>query len=137
MTDKTHIFPLRVYFEDTDAGGIVYYASYLKFAERARTEMLRDAGIESSAMIADHGLVFAVRNLTAEYKKPARLDDLLEVRTTIDEIGGASMTGSQRVFRGDDELVHMTIRLVCMDEAAKAARIDGAIRDTLEQMCAT
>lgn len=137
MTDKTHVFPLRVYFEDTDAGGIVYYANYFKFAERARTEMLRHAGIESSAMMNDHGLAFAVRNLTAEYKKPARLDDLLEVRTTIEEIGGASMTGSQRVFRGDEELVYMTIRLVCMNEQEKATRIDGAIRDTLEQLCAT
>lgn len=137
MTDATHVFPLRVYFEDTDAGGIVFYANYFKFAERARTEMMRDVGIESSQMINDHGLVFVVKSLTAEYKKPARLDDLLEVRTTIEKIGGASMTGNQQVFRGDDELVHINVCLVCMDEAAKAARISGPLRDTLEQLCAT
>ena len=137
MTDKAHTFPLRVYYEDTDAGGIVYYANYFKFAERARTEMLRDVGIESSTLMAEHGLVFAVRSLSADYKKPARLDDSLEVRTTIEEIGGASMTGRQRVMRGDEELVDMTIRLVCMDGDAKAARISGDVRETLEQLCAT
>ncbi|MHA1597983.1 MAG: tol-pal system-associated acyl-CoA thioesterase [Alphaproteobacteria bacterium] len=137
MTDKTHVFALRVYYEDTDAGGIVYYANYFKFAERARTEMMRDIGIESSRMMEDHGLVFAVRSLSADYKKPARLDDRLEVHTTVEEIGGASMTGRQRVMRGDEELVDMSIRLVCMDETAKAARITGDVRDNLEKICAT
>jgi acyl-CoA thioester hydrolase len=99
--------------------------------------MLREVGIESSTMKKDHGQVFVVKALAVEYKKPAHLDDLLEVRTSIEKIGGASMTGSQRVFRGDDELVHLTVTLVCMDEQEKAVRIDGALRDTLEQLCAT
>ena len=134
MTDKTHVFPLRVYYEDTDSGGIVYYANYFKFAERARTEMLRTVGIESSKLIDDEGLVFAVRSVSADYMKPARLDDELQVHTTVEEIGGASRTGRQRVFRGDEELVDMTIRLVCMDEAAKAARIAGSLRENLEKL---
>ncbi|HEC14899.1 MAG TPA: YbgC/FadM family acyl-CoA thioesterase [Rhodospirillales bacterium] len=73
-----HVFPIRVYFEDTDAGGIVYYANYLKFAERARTEMMRSLGVESSHWLDGEGVVFAVRRCDADYRRPARLDDLFK-----------------------------------------------------------
>src|ERR1700686_4883991 len=87
----THSLPLRVYYEDTDAAGIVYYANYLKFAERGRTEMMRDLGFAHSAIAAETGTIFTVRRLAADYRSPARLDDALSVETRIIEIGGATV----------------------------------------------
>ena len=78
VADGVHVFPVRVYYEDTDAGGIVYYANYLKFAERARTELLRIAGITHSDLMAESGVAFAVRHCAADFIKPARLDDPLD-----------------------------------------------------------
>ncbi|NQV47522.1 MAG: tol-pal system-associated acyl-CoA thioesterase [Rhodospirillaceae bacterium] len=134
---EAHVFPLRVYFEDTDAGGIVYYANYLKFAERARTEMLRDIGLESSTMMADEGIALAVRTCTADYRKPAVLDDGLEVHSRLLEIGGASLSMEQRVMRDGDELVNVQIRLACMGGIGKSARLPDGVRAKLEQLCAT
>src|SRR5262249_19258454 len=92
-----HVFPVRVYYEDTDAAGIVYYANYLKFAERARTEMLRAHGFEHGGIGA--GLAFAVRSCAVDYLRPARLDDALEVRTRITRVGGASLEADQDICR--------------------------------------
>src|ERR1700688_4504799 len=86
----THSMKLRVYYEDTDAAGIVYYANYLKFAERGRTEMMRVLGFAHSRIEAETGIVFTVRRLSADYRTPARLDDALSVDTRIVEIGGAT-----------------------------------------------
>src|SRR4051794_19527952 len=83
-----HVHPIRVYFEDTDAGGMVYYANYLKFAERARTEMLRSAGISHAAMMAQDGLMLVVRRCTAEFRRSARLDDALEIDTRVSGAAG-------------------------------------------------
>ena len=94
--------PLRVYYEDTDAAGIVYYANYLKFAERGRTEMMRELGFAHSGIAAETGIVFTVRRLSADYRLPARLDDLLSVETRIVEIGGATLLLDQRVCRDGD-----------------------------------
>ena len=85
-----HVLPLRVYYEDTDAAGIVYYANYLKFAERARTEMLRLLGIHQRAMSEDYGLAFAVRDCSVDYRHPARLDDLPEVRSRLVKLSAAA-----------------------------------------------
>lgn len=126
-----HVFPLRVYFEDTDAGGIVYYANYLKFAERARTEMLRAAGIESGRMMAEQGIGFVVRRCVADYKKPARLDDRLDVETRVAEISGASLTLEQRVRRDGAVLVALEIMLVCMDGAGRPQRMPRSVRACL------
>ena len=92
MTDAVtaHVYPVRVYYEDTDAGGVVYHSNYLRFAERARTELLREAGIDHVTLMTENGLMFAVRRCEAEYVKPARLDDALEVRTRCFEATGAS-----------------------------------------------
>ncbi|MDA0997718.1 MAG: tol-pal system-associated acyl-CoA thioesterase [Proteobacteria bacterium] len=117
-----HIHQVRVYFEDTDAGGIVYYANYLRFAERARSEMLRTAGIESSSLLADQGAALAVKNCSAEYHRPARLDDLLDIHTRVAEIGGATITLSQDVRRGDELLVSMMVRLACIGIETGAPR---------------
>ena len=126
-----HAFPLRVYFEDTDAGGIVYYANYLKFAERARTEMLRAIGIESGVLMAEQGIGFVVRRCVADYKKPARLDDRLVVETRVVEISGAALRLEQRVRRDGAALVDLDVTLVCMSRAGRPERIPRAVRARL------
>ncbi len=103
----SHVFPLRVYYEDTDSGGVVYYANYLKFAERARTELLRRYGIDHGALMERDGIVFAVRSCDIEYLKPARLDDMLEVHSGNLRLGGASLRMDQTVMRGGDILVRL------------------------------
>ena len=130
-----HRFPVRVYYEDTDAAGVVYYANYLKFAERARSEMLRQLGMPPSALMADPGIAFAVRGLTVEYLKPARLDDLLEVRTRILEMKGASLDAEQVIGRGGSDLVRMQVRLACMNTSGRAARLPAAVRQRMDEMC--
>jgi acyl-CoA thioester hydrolase len=132
MVGRTHHFPLRVYYADTDAGGVVYHATYLAFAERARTEMLRLAGRDQIQLLKDHGLVFAVRNLEADYRRPARLDDLLCIRSHVSHVGGASLHVSQSIWRGDEELVGLAIRLVCMRLDGRAVRIPAEMRHELQ-----
>lgn len=111
-------WPVRIYWEDTDAGGIVYYANYLKFMERARTEWLRAAGIEQLPLKEQHGLMFVVVNLEAQYRKPARYGDELQVTCTIEERSRASLTFQQRIYRGGLEgelLVEGKVRVACLD----------------------
>lgn len=88
---KAHILPIRVYYEDTDAGGVVYYANYLRFMERARTEWLRSYGFEQDRLITDLGIVFAVRSANIDYLRPARFNDMLEVKTRVIDRGRASL----------------------------------------------
>jgi len=109
--------PVRVYYEDTDAGGIVYYANYLKFAERARTEYLRTIGMEQNAALkAEERIGFAVRHCEIDYQKPAVLDDLLNVSCKIVELGGASCTMLQEISRADGTLlVCLKVKVVCMN----------------------
>lgn len=118
-----HRFPIRVYYEDTDAGGIVYYANYLKFAERARTEMLRSIGVGHRAMRDASGVAFAVRRCNVDYMAPAKLDDLLEVRTRITELHGASIEAEQIVVRDNEQLVRLHVMLVCIGPRGNATRI--------------
>jgi acyl-CoA thioester hydrolase len=109
-------FKVRVYYEDTDAAGIVYYASHFRFLERARTELLRWMGHEQNELMRE-GVAFAVRAASAEYRKPARLDDLLTVETAIASLGRAQLTFAQHVRRGDVLLLDAKIRLACIDPA--------------------
>ena len=118
-----HVYALRVYHEDTDAGGIVYYANYLKFAERARTEMLRDAGITHDALLAGHDAAFVVRRCTVDYRRPARLDDAIEVRTTIDRVAGAHIEAEQRVMRERALLATIGLKLGCVGRNGRAVRL--------------
>jgi len=118
-----HIYPVRVYYEDTDAAGIVYYANYLKYAERARTEMLRDLGTENARLMKTEGLAFAVRRCGVDFFKPARLDDLLSVETRLIDIGGASVVADQRVKRDNAELVRMELKLACLSLDGRPARL--------------
>jgi acyl-CoA thioester hydrolase len=131
-----HRFPIRVYYEDTDAAGIVYYANYLKFAERARTEMLRDLGVGQRALREDAGVAFAVRRCSVDYIAPAKLDDLLEVRTRITGLSGAAIEAEQIVARDNDELVRLNVMLVCIGPGGNATRIPKPVvqafaRDTV------
>jgi acyl-CoA thioester hydrolase len=118
-----HRFPIRVYYEDTDAAGIVYYANYLKFAERARTEMLRTFGVSQQAMREAKGVAFAVRRCQVEYMAPAKLDDILEIRTRITELRGAAIEAEQVVSRDNDQLVRLNVMLVCVGPGGNATRI--------------
>ena len=123
-----HILPIRVYYEDTDAAGIVYHANYLRFAERGRTEMLRDAGFEHAAILAGTGVAFTVISMNINFKIPAKLDELLSVQTRMVSVGGASMEMAQAICRGDDVLVDMTVKIACIDKRGKAARLPEAVR---------
>lgn len=136
-TGAVHVLPLRVYYEDTDAAGIVYYANYLKFAERGRSELLRDIGIESKNLRADHGIQLVVRNCTVDYFRPAGLDDQIEVHTRVVRVGGASMQGDQRVMRGAEELVRINIRIACYGDDGKTARMPDELRSKLNKLCLT
>ena len=132
-TDGIHIYPVRVYYEDTDAGGIVYYANYLKYAERARTEMLRDLGTENARLMKTEGLAFAVRWCEVDFFKPARLDDMLSVETRLIAVGGASLVAEQRVKRDNAELVRMELKLACMSPDGRPARLPAAVKTRLEE----
>ena len=127
-----HTYPVRVYYEDTDAAGIVFYANYLKYAERARTEMLRDIGFAHADIMRERGAVFGVRHCEVDYMQSAWLDEELEIRTAVDKIGGASLALKQWVYRGDEELVAIDIKLVCMKLGGKGAtRIPDDVRQAL------
>lgn len=127
MTDG-HLFPLCVYYEDTDAGGVVYYASYLRFAERARTEWLRSLGVDHATLRARDGVMLAVRSCAAEFVRPGRLDDRLEVRTRLLGVSGASLRVSQVVRRGRDVLAELKLRLVCVRPDGRPARLPARLR---------
>ena len=111
-----HRLPLRVYYEDTDLAGIVYYANYLKFIERGRSDWLRDLGIDQVAM-KDGGHVFAVRRIEADYLRPARFDDLLAVETRLVQMTAARIVVDQTVRRGDEALFAARVTLACLDGA--------------------
>jgi acyl-CoA thioester hydrolase len=108
---------VRVYYEDTDAGGIVYYANYLRFMERCRSDWLRDLGYEISTIDQQFGLFLAVRSTQTEYLKPARLSDLLTVTVDLEELKRASMRLGQQVYRNTELLCRGTIRVVCLNSA--------------------
>lgn len=124
-------FELRVYYEDTDLAGIVYYANYLRFIERARTEWVRGLGVDQGALKREEGIVFAVRRVEADYLKPARFDDLLTVTTRLLEMGGARIELEQEVLRAGERLFAARVVLVCMSEAGGAVRIPPGVRAKL------
>jgi acyl-CoA thioester hydrolase len=126
-----HRFTFRVYYEDTDAAGIVYYANYLKFAERARTEMLRQLGFEQEVLRRTTGRVFAVRHCSADYLAPARLDDELVVETRLTALGGASLEVTQKIFCAELMLVRLALRLACLAPDGKPSRLPPELRAAL------
>lgn len=128
----THSHPVRVYYEDTDLAGIVYYANYLRFIERARSEWVRGLGVDQTALKATHGIVFAVRKVEADYLKPARFDDELQVTTALLALGGARITLRQEVWRGAERLFTAQIVLVCLQDDGHPARIPPEVRRLIQ-----
>ncbi len=126
-----HTLSIRIYWEDTDASGLVYHTSYIRFMERGRTELLRTLGLEQRPLLegaAGAPIFFVVRAMDLEFLKPAAMDDLLSVETSVAGIGGASLTLVQRVLRGAETLVTATVRVVCV-EAGRAKRLPPDVRD--------
>ena len=127
----SHAFPIRVYYEDTDLAGIVYYANYLKFIERGRSEWVRALGVDQVAMKREFGLVFAVRRVEADYLRPAKFDDELIVTTDLVAETGARIVLEQAVMRGAEKLFAATVTLVCLTETGAAARLPAEVRRKL------
>ena len=126
-----HRLTVRVYYEDTDLAGIVYYANYLKFIERARTEYVRAVGIDQGRMKDDEGVVFAVRRVEADYIKPAKFDDVLDVVTTLESMTPARLVMRQVVERDGDALFEALVTLVALSESGRPARLPAEIRQAL------
>ena len=124
--------PIRVYIEDTDAGGIVYYVNYLKYLERARTELMRTFGLERAA-VADAGWNFVVSDVSLSYKEPARLDDQLHATAVISAVGGATINFHQKVRRAGAVLVSGDIQIACVDRGTgRPTRLDAELRQQIE-----
>ncbi len=132
-----HILPVRVYFEDTDFSGVVYHGAYIRFMERGRSDYLRRLGVGHDALDrGEHGedgepLAFAVRRIAADFLKPARIDDVLEVETRAADLGGARIVLAQTVRRGDEVLVTAEVTVVMINAAGRARRMPDAVRAVL------
>ena len=126
-----HEITLRVYYEDTDLAGIVYYANYLKFIERGRSELLRAVGVDQVRLKQEAGIVFAVRRVAADYLSPARFDDLLTVRTRITGETGARIALAQEVLRDGTPLFRAEVVMACLTPTGKPARLPAEIRSAL------
>ena len=123
----SHTFPIRIFYEDTDMAGIVYYANYLRFIERARSDWVREMGIDQLAMKAD-GVVFAVRRIEADYLATAQFDDVLDVRTTPGAMTPARMVMGQEVWRRETCLFRASVTIVCIGAGGKPARLPAKLR---------
>lgn len=130
---KTFLFPVRVYYEDTDFSGIVYHANYLRFLERGRSEFLREAGLRHQGMLkAEEPLVWAVRRMEIDFAKPARVDDALAVSTSVADVAGARMVLKQSVMRETDILVSASVEVCVLNLDGKPRRIPESMRGKLE-----
>jgi acyl-CoA thioester hydrolase len=127
----THKFSIRVYYEDTDLAGIVYYANYLKFIERGRTEWVRELGLDQVRLKAEQGVVFAVRRVEADYIQPARFDDALTVETSVEALTGARLVVKQDVTRDGVVLFSAIVTLVALGDDGRPVRLPDALRRTL------
>jgi acyl-CoA thioester hydrolase len=127
----SYTHPIRVYYEDTDAGGVVYHANYLRFAERGRTEFLRSLGHSHTRAREESGVAFVVRRCTADFRVPARLDDALTVVTSVEAVRGALLRLRQDIRRGDDLLVGLDVEVACIGPEGRARRLPPALRAML------
>ena len=128
-------FPIRVYYEDTDAGGVVYYANYLKYMERARTEWLSSLGYELPTLERVEGIVFVVHRVEIDYRIPAKLGERVDATVTLVELNRASMVVEQDVVRGDDVLTDARVTLACLDRTSRRPmRIPAALHERLERL---
>lgn len=137
IIDGAHVLPLRVYYEDTDAAGIVYYANWLRFLERGRTELLRVLGQEHSALREERGVSWIVRRCAIDYLKPARLDEAIEVVTSCSELRGASLDMVQQARRGEETLVRAELTVACMGTGGRPVRLPPHVRTALAQVAVT
>ena len=128
-----HVHKIRVYYEDTDAGGVVYYANYLKYAERGRSEYLRTIGFENKALMDNEGVMFVVHRIEADYHAPARLDDLLDMDTVVSEIRNAAFTMEQEIRRGENPIFNMKVVLVCVNKEGRPVRLPDGLKEALEK----
>ncbi len=126
-----HSMKLRVYYEGTDASGIVYYANYLKFIERGRTELMRSLGFAHSRILDETGIAFTVRRLAADYRTPARLDDALDIETRVLEIAGATLLLDQRVCRNGAVLAQFEVLCACVGRDGRPRRVPAGLRAAL------
>lgn len=132
MIRNFYSLPVRVYYKDTDAGGVVYHSTYLNFMERARYEWLRELGFNANALIEIHQVLFMVRSLEIEYFKPAVLDDLLQVTVAVTDMGRSRITLSQEILRNQIKLVNATIHVVCVGtERLKPVSIPVPLREKI------
>lgn len=129
IENGVHIFSRRIYYADTDAGGVVYHAKYLDIAEAARTEMLRVMKIEQQALRHETGLVFAVKKCDIDYIKPARLDDVLNITTKLVKMGGASFTLDQHITRDHQDIARLSLVIVCINEQGSPQKIPPFIKE--------
>lgn len=129
-----HILPLRVYYEDTDAGGVVYHANYLRYMERGRTEMLGLMGFSNAGLMESAGVSFAVRRASIDFVAPAKLEDRLEVETRITDTGGASFAVAQRVRRDGRDLARADVSLVMINRAGRPTRLPAAVREAINDL---
>lgn len=125
---EAHAFQLRVYYEDTDMGGIVYHANYLKFIERARSDWVRAMGLDQRVMKERDGVIFAVRRMEVEYLSPARFDDVLEVRTRPLSVSGARLVLEQHVLRLAEPIFEAVVTIVCINDMGQPARLPENVR---------
>lgn len=133
MPEVSHALPIRVYYEDTDFSGVVYHASYLRFLERGRTELLRDLGVHQAALHGDAAaLAFAVRRMTIDWLKPARMDDMVTIETQIVAIKGASLMLLQRILRGEELLLEAEVLVAAVSDG-KPARLPAGLKEQLGQ----
>lgn len=136
-SDGAHCLPVRVYYEDTDFTGVVYYANYLKFLERGRTDALRTAGVSHSDLLElDTRLGFAVRRITVDYIAPARIDDALVVETRFTQARGARLAVTQRILKGDAVLITAQVDAACIDLAGRPRRLPAATLTSLARLIA-
>ena len=134
LRDGGHRFAIRVYYADTDAGGIVYHANYLGFLERARTEMLRRIGITHAGLQRETGLAMAVADCSVQFLRPARLDDALMIHTTLADVKGATMRAEQTVLRDGQVLVRAQVRIACIDREGRPRRVPETLRRALARI---
>jgi len=132
---KTFSLHIRIYFEDTDSGGVVYHSNYLKFMERARTEWLRSIGIDQRHLKQDNHIMFVVHRIDIQFKLPARFNDDLIVKSELKDIGSSKIEFRQMIYRNDEILIDASVDIACIDsEKFKPVRIPPTIKQTMESL---
>ena len=129
---KEFLFKVKVYYEDTDAGGVVYYANYLKFLERARTEIIASIGLNNTKLLNEYGVLIIVKSCNIEYKKPARLEDVLKISSKVTSSTRTSFVMKQIILKQSDIISEAEVRLVCIDLKGKPVEIPSAIKDLIK-----